>query len=196
MLEEIRVVYEQIQVGGRYGRLNTMEFAQKNPRKKIPVINDGEGYIYESHTIIRFLAAKYSSKVLWNDSPFKRTLIERWMDWSQTAFQPSFMGLFWGYYRMPKAKQDLRLINNSLLECDEHLKLLNFQLEKRSFLSGEQFSIADITCGAILYRLRNMGLEVELPPRVQEWYQLIKKRPGYKKWIVKDFSELKGRETF
>ncbi|MCP4297805.1 MAG: glutathione S-transferase family protein [Proteobacteria bacterium] len=196
MLEELSVVYEQIQVGGKYGRLNTLEFAQKNPRKKIPVIHDGSGYIYESHTIIRYLAANYSRRNLWKDSPFERSLIERWMDWSQTAFQPSFMRLFWGYYRMPVEKRDLRVVNSSLLECDEHLKLLNLQLEKNSYLVGDQFSIADITCGAVLYRLCNMGLDIELPLKVQVWYRQLKRRDGYQKWIMKDFSELKGRESF
>ncbi len=68
--------------------------------------NDGlinnKKIIWESHTILRYLIAMYGDSNWYPSCPFKRSLYERWLDWSQTIFQPAFMGTFWGYYRVPE----------------------------------------------------------------------------------------------
>jgi glutathione S-transferase len=70
-----------------------------NPHGKVPVLQDGSVVIWESNSIIRYLCASYSVSLLWQISPEARSQADRWIDWSATALQPSFMKLFLGYYR-------------------------------------------------------------------------------------------------
>lgn len=183
-------------VGGKYGGLDTDEFLQMNPLGGIPVIeNDGE-IVYESHTILRYLAAEYSNGKLWHSSAFERAKVESWMDWSHVSLQPEFMALFWGFYRMPVEKHKPKAIAARLDKLHQKLTPLDAQLKKQSFVTGEMFSLADITCGSMLYRLCEMGLPVELPSNVEGWYQRLQLRVGYQKWIMSDFSELKARESY
>lgn len=39
-------------------------------------------------------------------------------------------------------------------------------------------------------------LDVPLPRHVADWYEGLKSQAGYQKWIMSDFTELKGQEDF
>lgn len=53
---ELGLAYEHIDVGGSRGQLDTPEFLAMNPHGRIPVIVDGRTSIWESNSIIRYLA--------------------------------------------------------------------------------------------------------------------------------------------
>lgn len=196
LLEELHLSYEHIELGGKFGGLDKKEFALLNPMKKVPVLVDGDKSIWESHTILRYLVAKYGDKNWYPECAYHRSLYERWLDWSQVIFQPAFMGVFWGYYRMPLEKRDMTAVNANLEKCFACLQIINQQLSQASFLAGESITLADIPVGAILYRLTEQGLEVSLPKNVDRWYQVLKERHGFRRWIMSDFSELQSREDF
>lgn len=195
-LEELALSYEHIEVGGRFGGLDTPQFEQLNPIKKVPVLVDGERSVWESHTILRYLAASYGPPHFYPDDAYSRSEQERWMDWSLSVFQPAFIKVFWGYYRKPPAKRDMAFVDEQLTLCRFHLDALDKQLGSAPFLAGESFSIADIPAGCALFRLTEMGVDITLPPNVQSWYEQLKTRPGYQKWVMADFSELAARESY
>jgi len=196
LLDELNLSYEHIELGGRFGGLDSDKFIKLNPMQKVPLLMDGEKVIWESHTILRYLAACYGKEKWGSNCPYERSLYERWLDWSQVIFQLAFMGVFWGYYRMPPSKRNMIAINHDLDKCVECLNILEQQLSNTDYLIGSSISLADISIGAILFRLTELGLEVELPTNVTKWYEKLRKRPGYQKWVMSDFSELEAREDF
>lgn len=200
-LEELNLDFSLVELGGRFGGLDDPEFSKLNPMKKVPVLVDGDKVIWESHSILRYLASEYGEM----QTPYQRSEYERWMDWSQVIFQPAFMGTFWGFYRMPESKRDMSQIDRDLSTCVSALNLVESTLQRSSLessnpespvLVGAKLSLADVCVGAILYRLTEQGLDIKLPPRVNEWYQVLKQRVGYQKWIMSDFTELKAREDY
>ncbi len=196
LADELSLDYEHVELGGRFGGLDTEEFGRLNPKRKVPVLVDGENAVWESHTILRYLVAKYGDSDWYPECVYQRSLYERWMDWAQTRFQPAFMGVFWGYYRMPPHKRDMTNIQNELEKCHECLSLVNRQLVGSTYLAGNCITLADITVGSILYRLTEQGLDIPLSESIDNWYQTLKQRNGYQRWIMSDFTELKGREEF
>jgi glutathione S-transferase len=62
-----------------------------NPHGRIPVIRDGEATVWESHAILRYLAARHGAARFWSDDPVVRAGVDGWMDWSHTALQPDFL---------------------------------------------------------------------------------------------------------
>ncbi len=196
LLEELSLEYRHIELGGRFGGLDTDEFARLNPMRKIPVLVDGQKSVWESHTILRFLVAECGDTNWYPASSYLRSQYERWMDWAHTLFQPAFMATFWGYYRKPEKKRDMAMVRYNLEKCQKCLAIIDQQLSGLKYLAGEKISLADITAGAILYRLTEQGLEISLPNHVERWYRDLKSRQGYRKWIMSDFTELKGREDF
>ncbi|MEM7802319.1 MAG: glutathione S-transferase family protein, partial [Chloroflexota bacterium] len=153
LLDELALEYEHIQLGGRYGGLDTPEFGALNPIRKVPTLVDGEKRIWESHTILRYLAAEYGPEGFLPADPYGRSLQERWMDWSQSVFQPAFIGIFWGYYRKPPSRRDMGAVQQQVDKAMFHLDAFNLQLADSRFLVGDTFSAADIPAGSVLYRL-------------------------------------------
>lgn len=196
LADELCLDYKHIELGGRFGGLDSPEFKRLNPMQKVPVLMDGERVIWESHTILRYLAAEYGDSSWYPDNAYERSIHERWLDWSQTSFQPTFMAVFWGYYRQPPPKRDMNTVRMYLQRCHECLVILDHQLTKAKYLAGDRLTLADMPSGAVLYRLTELGLDIFLPPQVAAWYEEFQQRSGYQKWIMSDFSELKGREEF
>lgn len=196
LADELSLDYEHIELGGRFGGLDTPEFSRLNPLQKVPVLVDGDRAIWESHTILRYLVAEYGGSHWYPGNAYQRSLYERWLDWSQTAFQPAFMAVFWGYYRRPSHKRDMAAIEKHLNKCHDCLDILNRQLANTKYLAGDTLSLADIPTGAVIYRLTNQGLDIPLPSSVASWYEDLQQRSGYRKWVMSDFTELQGREEF
>ena len=95
LVGELGLDYRHIQAGGKFGGLDTPEFRAMNPHGRFPVIDDAGTIVWESHAILRYLAARHGRGLFWSDDAAERSHADRWMDWSQTTLQRDFlMGVF------------------------------------------------------------------------------------------------------
>ncbi|MEQ8334049.1 glutathione S-transferase [Nisaea sp.] len=107
LIGELGLPHYHTDLGGAAGGLDDPAFLAMNPHGRVPVIDDDGTIVWESHAILRYLAAVHGDAALWPDDPAKRSEADRWMDWAQTSLQPAFLtGIFWGYYRTPEAQRD------------------------------------------------------------------------------------------
>ena len=196
LLDELDLEFEHVEIGGEFGGLDEPAFLKMNPHGRVPVVADGENVIWESHSILRYLAAEFGSKEIWPLSPVIRSESDRWMDWGLATFQPDFMRLFWGYYRTPEGRRDQRRIDSALQGCDAHFRLLDTHLASRPFLGGSEFSLADIPIGSSLYRYFEMGIEVPRHQHVDAWHARLSQRPAFQAQIAIPFDALRGRMDF
>jgi glutathione S-transferase len=194
LVGELGLAHEHVPAGGSFGRLDEPAFRALNPHGRVPVLEDGDVAIWESHTILRYLAARYGRETFWRDDPSERSRVESWMDWSQTSLQPDFLaGVFWGYYRTPDALRDWPAIRRSLDRCTEHFRLLDGILAARPFLMGEEPSLADIPIGTSLYRYFELDIERPELRHLTSWYRRLQQRPAYREHVMVPFAELRGR---
>jgi glutathione S-transferase len=168
-----------------------------NPHGHVPVIDDGGRVVWESHTILRYLAARYGSGRFWPADPGERSEAERWMDWAQTELQPDFlMGVFWGFYRTPEPQRDWPAIHDSIARCARHFRLLDRWLAERPFLCGPVLTLADIPAGTALYRYFELAIERPEIPHVAMWYRRLQERPAYRRYVMRPFPELSARLAY
>lgn len=194
LVGELELPYEHISVGGAFGGLNTEAFLAMNPHGRIPVLSDNATIIWESHAILRYIAATYAQDTFWFDDAKMRAKIEPWMDWAQTTFQPDFLtGVFWGFYRTPDEKKNWPQINQSIARCNKHFDILENQLKDKKFLCMDSLSLADITVGTGLYRYFELDIERPNLPRVRAWYQRLQERPAYREHVMIPFHDMKDR---
>ena len=194
LVGELGLAHEHIPAGGGFGRLDEPAFSALNPHGRVPVLQDGDVVVWESHTILRYLAARYSGGGFWLDDPAERSRVEGWMDWSQTSLQPDFLnGVFWGYYRTPEAQRDWPAIHRSLARCAEHFRVLDRILATRPFLIGDELSLADIPIGTSLYRYFELDIERPKLRHVTAWYERLQLRPVYREHVMVPFADLRGR---
>lgn len=194
LIGELEIPHEHIPAGGDFGGLNAPEFLALNPHGRIPVIDDDGHSVWESHAILRYLAARYGQKRFWSDDAWQRSAYERWMDWSQTALQPSFLNdVFFAFYRTPEKDRNWAVINRGVEQTAKHVQLLDRWLEGKSFLLGENLSLADITAGATLFRYFNIDVERPKVANVEGWYKRLQDRPAYREHIMVPFADLYGK---
>ncbi|WP_283842302.1 glutathione S-transferase N-terminal domain-containing protein [Bradyrhizobium altum] len=175
-------------------RARCAAFRAMNPHGRVPVVRDDDATVWESHAILRYLAACHGNGRFWSDDPVVRARVDGWMDWSQTALQPDFLGgVFWGFFRTPESQRDWLAIHKALARCEQHFAKLERLLEATPFLLGETLSLADFTAGTSLYRY--FELEIARPPlpAVERWYQRLQQRPPFRKHVMLPFEELRGR---
>lgn len=196
ILAELGLEYRHVDVGSNPGDLETREFLELNPHARIPVVRDGDEVLWESNTIVRYLAARYGEASLCPQDPIARARVERWMDWELSKLQPDFIELFWSYYRTPEIDRNGTLIADAEQRCAAHFGLLDQQLRRQPYLAGESFSAADVCCAVCLYRYFEMGLEVTQPHFVMRWYRRLSKREAYRSAVMLAFDELRGRVDF
>jgi glutathione S-transferase len=197
LVGELGVEHQHIQVGGQFGGLDSPEFRAMNPLGRIPVIDDDGTIVWESHAILRYLAARYGQGQFWSADPGERSQADRWMDWSQTTLQPDFlMGVFWGFYRTPEPQRNWAAIRDNVARCARHFQLLDEMLTDRKFLCGNSLTLADIPAGTALYRYFELEIERPSVPNVEAWYRRLQERPAYREHVMVPFGELRGRLSY
>ncbi len=197
LVEELGLRHQHIPAGGSFGGLDTPAFLAINPHGRVPVIDDGGTVVWESHSILRYLAARYGDARWWPEDAAERSTADRWMDWSQTTLQPDFlMGVFWGFYRTPDSQRDWPAIRAKIVACSEHFRLLDRVLADRPFMLGEVPTLADIPAGTALYRYFGLDIERPVVPHLEAWYRRLQARPAYRAAVMVPFEELRGRLAY
>lgn len=194
LADELGLAYEHVPVGGDLGGVDTPEFRALNPHGRVPVLQDGGVTVWESHAILRYLAARFGPGTFWADDPAVRARADGWMDWAQTALQPAFLGgVFWGYYRTPEEQRNWPAIRAALAECAAQFRLLDAALAAGPFLAGDDLTLADIPAGTTLYRYFELDIARPPLPNVEAWYARLRLRPAYRDHVMAPFDELKGK---
>ena len=92
-LEEAGVAYVREDYGRQFGNTLTDAYRKLNPNAKVPTLIDGDLVIWESHTILRYLAAVHAP-ALTGATPADRTMVERWMDFLLAALNTPYVAVF------------------------------------------------------------------------------------------------------
>ncbi len=194
LVGELGLAHEHIPAGGAFGGLDAPTFLAMNPHGRVPVIADGGTVVWESHAILRYLAARYGGARFWPADAGARARGDGWMDWAQTTLQPDFLGgVFWGFYRTPEPERDWPAIREMLARCARHFRLLDKFLADQPYLGGDALGLADIPAGTSLYRYFELEIERPPVPNVEAWYRRLQERPAYRAHVMVPFDELRGR---
>ena len=60
----------------------------------MPTLRDGELHVWESHTILRYVANKQEAHALYPRDPAARSQVERWMDWTLASLNVAYLAGF------------------------------------------------------------------------------------------------------
>jgi len=182
--EELGLEYERIDAGLEYGVVNTPEYRRLNPNGLVPTIDDDGFVLWESHAIVRYLAARHGVGTLWPDDIRVRADADRWMDWATSTLNPAMRVVFWGLVRTPPAERNEKAIADSIVRSGELFAIVDAALADRSFIAGDGFSMGDIPLGCHAYNWMMLPIERRPLPRLEAWYQRLTNRPGFRKVVM------------
>ncbi|MBC7621099.1 MAG: glutathione S-transferase N-terminal domain-containing protein [Candidatus Saccharibacteria bacterium] len=156
-LEELALPYESHKVSFETNDQMSPEFLSLNPNNKIPAILDPNGpggaplALFESGAILLYLADKTGQ--LLPTEPAARYQAIQWLMFQMGGVGPMFGQLGFFYKFAGKDYEDKRPLERYVAETKRLLGVLNQHLHGKTWMLGEDFSMADI---AIFPWVRNL----------------------------------------
>ena len=149
MREEIALPYEAHLVDITKNESWTPEFLSLNPNGKIPAILDPDGpdgrplALFESGAILVYLADKTGKFLPAKASSRYETL--QWVMWQMGGLGPMFGQLGFFHKFAGREIEDKRPLQRYATESKRLLGVLEQRLDGRSWIMGEDYTIADIS---------------------------------------------------
>lgn len=138
---------------------------EKNPTGRVPVLEEGEFVLPESAVINEYLNERYPDPPLLPTDPAERALAR------VAIFR--FDSLSRAYYALRRGDGDAW----SKLEAE--LAKLDRMLEAQPFITGREFSLADIAYVPWILRARDrMDVDLHPFPAVVDWVERLAERPS------------------
>ena len=163
-------------------------FVDINPNSKIPAMmdrtDDGEQRIFESGSILFYLAEKFGAFLPTETAA--RTATMSWLMW-QMGSAPYLGGGFGHFYAYAPFKIEYA-VDRFAMEVKREMDVLDKQLAKSEFIAGDELTIADFAIypwyGAmargILYSAEEF-LQVHEYTNVIRWAKQLAERPAFKR---------------
>lgn len=170
--------------------MNLVDFAKREhkqephlsrqPFGQVPAIDDDGFQLYESRAICRYLSAKAGDSLVPGDLK-GRAMMDQWLSVEQSNFSPSAMKFI--YHHVFKRPQESAVLEAAGAMVDTTFAVLSKPLERSSFLTGEQFTIADIGYMPYVGYLMTTPVHaaVEKHPPVLAWWKRVSQRPSWVK---------------
>ena len=192
LLEELGLPYE-IKFYERNARtmLAPPELRKVHPLGKSPVITDEEFTLAESGAILEYLVQRYGDGAF-RPAPGSPEAVRYlyWMHYAEGSLMPPLlMKLVFDQIqksRMPFfAKPIARAISGRALsgfvmpQINTHLDFLESELDKSTWFTGEEFTVADIQLSFPLEAAKARGGLDKTRPRLMEFLARIHARPAY-----------------
>lgn len=144
-----------------------------NPRGQVPALIDGSCNLWESQSILVYLARKYASEKWLPQDPVAMAETIRWLSFSAAEVDELAMAR---RIKLFGWDNDLTPHQNAGISG---LKLMDSQLGQSPFLAGKHPTVADMACYP--YTAMAGEGEVDLSPfaNVQAWFGRIQALDGY-----------------
>jgi glutathione S-transferase len=156
-----------------------------NPAGQTPVLADGDMVLCDSGAIVEFLEETVQEMPLLGPGPVERAEVRRLTAWFDSKFYAE-AGVLMLQERMWHRLYDRRppdgtTLRRGLSAVSEHLKVIDGLMDRRRWLAGSTFSLADITAASHLSVVDYLGaVDWSLYPQVTQWYMTVKSRPSFK----------------
>ena len=182
LLEELNLKYDLKKVDLLKNEQKDDEFLKINPFGKVPAVKYGSRNLFESRSILRYIA-KNNVEI---DDLLGDIGVDMWLEIESQSYNPLVSKII--YEKVFKKiyneneKPDEELIEKLLKELENVLDIYEARLEKVSYIGGETFSIADISHIPYTNYMLRFGYKdmYKSRPNVYKWLKRIMKRDSVK----------------
>ena len=175
-----------------YGLVDTPEYRAKNPNGRVPTIDDDGFVLWESNSIVRYLAMQYAPALLYGNDIKTFASASRWADWENNELLPPQHNMAMHLIRLPENQRDPKILAAACAKFDRAIQIMEEQLGRTRYIAADQFTYGDIPLGVRIHRWHVLGLAKQTPPNIARWYAEIQARPGFKRYTAEPSYHLEG----
>ena len=162
----------------------TRQYVALNPNKKMPTLEDSGFVLWESNAILFYMAAKRPDMGLWPSDLKDQAHVLRWLAWESAHWDAESWGMV-AYEKASKAvlglgPPDPAFIARGEQNFDRFAAVLNNSLRGKTWLIGEQLTIADFSIGAFVPSAERMELPIGKFTEILRWYKGLAALPAWR----------------
>ncbi len=185
LCDELGLAYERVDAGGPFGRTRDPDYLAMNPNAAVPTIQDGSFTLWESNSILRYLARIHApGRAIYPADARRAADCERWMDWQLASLNPPMTTIFWNLVRTPEDRRDHAAVAAARDTAEACWAMLEPRLARSPFICGEGLTLADVALGPYVHRWFALPIERKEMPGLSAWYGRLKSRLGYARWCA------------
>lgn len=181
----IRSIWAMEEVGVDYDHVPTHfikdskapEYMAVNPNGRIPSLVDGEVTLFESMAINLYVAERWGSG-LYPANVADRGLVHQWSVWGISEIEPLQMRIVVQKFFTPEEKRNPKVIAAAEKELERPFGVLDAHLADRTYLLGDDFTIADLNVSGVMLLMQLIQLDYSPFKNVQRWADACYARPS------------------
>jgi glutathione S-transferase len=149
------------------------DHVSRHPLGRVPVIEDDDGFVFESLAILLHIADLHSEAGLIPPvGSHDRALVYQWSVFAMTELEPAVIEV-----RIARRAEDKKRIDEGVESFREAAAVVEDALDDGDYLVGGRFTVADLACGAVLIFARHAEL-LERMPRIADYLERLEARPA------------------
>jgi len=168
------------------------EFLALNPAGEVPVLIEPDGTVLAgTEAIVEYLDEAYREKILIGINPVDRAEVRRLTAWFDIKMNLEVTVNLLGEKMMRRmgghGQPNSQAIRAGHANLPHHLDYIGYLVERRRWLAGDHFSVADIAAASHLSSLDYLGdVPWDNHEPAKDWYARIKSRPSFRQ-ILADY---------
>ena len=161
-------------------------FLALNPAGTVPVLKEAGGAVVTpSQTIAEYLDETVPAPAMIAGTALERAEVRRLCHWFDDKFNHEVTEHLLGEKMMKRflglGEPNSEAIRAGHANLDTHLSYIGYIADRRVWLAGNQFSLADITAAAHISAIDYLGdVPWEDYQEAKQWYVRIKSRPSFR----------------
>ncbi|NBX99770.1 MAG: glutathione S-transferase [Burkholderiaceae bacterium] len=117
--------FERIDAGLHFGINTTSDYLKLNPNGLVPTLQDGQLTLWESNSILRYLARTYDAAgTFFPSDNISQANSDKWLDWQISTLWPALRLPFLGLTRVPEAERNYAAISKGFADTINFLAAL------------------------------------------------------------------------
>ncbi|KAF2649755.1 hypothetical protein K491DRAFT_697851 [Lophiostoma macrostomum CBS 122681] len=171
-LQQLKADYNQNFIDYFTGQQKSDEFKKINPCATVPAATDGDLTLTESNAILQYAADVVGDESMYPKDLKKRANINRWLLWEASVwFGSCYIYLIENVVKpdLMNVPTDEKAIETESTNFHKLAGILDTQLAKTKWLTGDDVTIADFAIAAPMHLHEAAKLPLEQYPNLKRW---------------------------
>lgn len=189
--EILKLNYESQEVNIFAGDNLTPEYLEKNPLHTVPLLEDGDLVLSDSHAIITYLVCKYGAEKrasLYPNELSVRAIIDSRMYFDTSVLFPNIRTILKAIFF-----QGLKEVSPQQVEdVNAAYDILDKYLQKTKFVAGNHLTVADVSCVATISSLDALVPVDNKYAKLKAWWSSLQEEEWYQKGNLTGLAQFEG----
>jgi len=167
---DVDIIKEDITAGD----LEKADFMALNPNGMVPLLEHDDFSLWESRAIVQYFSSLSDATNFYPADARGRNDIHRWQFWEALHYNKAVGAVCWETVAKPAfgmGEADDDIVRNALVDFNQFATVLDQQLKGKSFILGEELTLADFSVGshAGLIRVEHSRIPLGQYPNISAW---------------------------